>query len=316
METRDKTVYVVTIAIQMHGTLINYDLGPSEATAFENVRLLCKAGGFKPYYQYSIFVVSDLQKIFAEDMKDRSTYDIIKQANSGLTLDTITFDKTLSKYSNTRNLFDNWNGVYLLSIHRDRELIYPRSSEEKVINFLNVEDLHRLASMFDNADLDLDLNLEKVAMPFPNQSIFIEEEKEINLDTSLSEEVKKRRIKELRGQFMRLLDDWKLTLERNGNIDIIKLSYLVKMIKDIIKIDKKDTLIINLLDYSCNVPTQYIPEETRHLSKYVFQDVGNDYDAMERGLIGHRSYGGAKRRKKKTARKNNKYKRKRRSLRL
>lgn len=312
METRDKAVYIVTIAIQMHGTLINYDLGPSEATAFENVRLLCKAGGFNPYYQYSIYVVNDLQKIFAKDMIDRSTYDIIKKANSGLTLDNITFDKTLSKYRDTRNPFDNWNGIYLLSIHRDRELIYPMSRKEKVINFLNVEDLHRLASMFDNADLDLDL--EKVAMPFPDQSIFIEEEGEINLDTGLSEEVKKRRIKELRGQFMRLLGDWKLTLERNGNIDMIKLSYLVEMIKDIIKIDKKDTLIINLLDYSCNVPTQYIPEETRHLSKYVFQDVGNDYDAMERGLIGHRSYGGKK--KKKMTRKNNKYKKKRRSQRL
>ena len=310
-------VYVISIAIQMHGTVISFDLGPSEATAFENVRLLCKAGGFNPHYQFSTYVANDLQKIFAKDMTDRSTYDIIKAAKSGLTLDNITFDKTLSKYTSARNMFDRWNGIYLLSIHRERELIYPLSREEEVINFLNVEDLRRLSSMFSSPVPDL----AKVSSPFPDKSKFIEEEAKISSDTSLLEEVKKRQIKELRGEFMSLLGDWKLTLERNGNIDIIKLSYLVKVIKDIIKFGEKDKIIINLLDYSCNVPTQYIPEEERHLSKYVFQNVGNDIAAMESGYgeLGDRRYGGVRRRKnrvkKKTMRRNRVVRRKRRTIR-
>jgi hypothetical protein len=312
---KQKNVYVVTIAIQMHGIIINFDLDPTEASAFDNVRLLCKAGGFNSIYRTSPYVANDLRKIFGKDMVDRSTYDIISQRKSGLLLDTISYDKALFKkeHDDSWNPFDMLNGIYLITIHKDNVLMYPSSPTQKVINLLKVEDLHELSSMFDSAVPDL----ASLSKPFPVQTIFVEEEREVRLNTSLTERDRERRIKELRGQFMRLLGDWKLTMNRDGAIDHIKLSYLVKMVKDIMNVEDKDTtVIINLLDYSCNEPTSYIPEETQHLSKYVFQDVENDYDALERGQMGHRSYGGARRRRRSRKKRTKKRKNRRRSLRL
>lgn len=42
-------ILVVTIALQMHGTVITYDLLPENQNIFDNVRLLCKSGGLKEY---------------------------------------------------------------------------------------------------------------------------------------------------------------------------------------------------------------------------------------------------------------------------
>ena len=301
---------VATIVIQMHGTVITYDLGPSEATLFENVRLLCKAGGLKPNYQVALNVVDDLREIFGKDMN--STYDIIKNPKSGLLLDTVSFDKTLSTRGRLSwNPLERWNGIYLLSIHKGRKLIYPADPSEPLINFLNVEDLHRLEAMFpDHSEDDIPFpNLEDDTLPFPNQGIYVEEENRIIAEPSLSEDAKAQKIKKIRAQFMKLLSNWKLTLDSSGNIEIIKLSYLVKLIKSLLG----NKVIINLLDYSCNNPSAYIPEETQHLSKYIFQDVGNDYDAMERGLMGQRRLGGTKHTKHTKHRKNKRlsFKRKR-----
>lgn len=299
LDTND--MLVVTIAIQMHGTVITYTLSPDINNIFEDVRLLCKAGGLKEYISgesgmpviaEEFMLVGNLVDIFGKDIQ-RSTYDIIKDAKTGIFIGNITFDKTLSTTIGKWSIFDYLQGIYLLSIHKGRQLLYPTNMNEKVINFLKVGDLHRLALFFKPNSIVP--NLEDISMPFPNQQIYIEQENRVNLDSTLSNNEKKQKIKEIRKEFMNLLDKWKLTLDWWGNIQMIKLSYLVELVKQII--GKK--MIINLLDYSCNAPTSYIPEEES--SQYAI--VENDIE-----MGNNMTLGGVK--KRKTKRRNRKKRRK------
>ena len=73
-------------------------------------------------------------------------------------------------------------------------------------------------------------------------------------------------------------------------------SCLVKLIKQIIG----ETCIVNLLDYSCNVPTTYIEEQEKRSAKYIMPI------DIEQGLPGER-YGG-KRKKMKNRKKTKKRK--------
>ncbi len=296
-----KDILIITIAIQMHGMVISLELDDMTSSIFENVRMLCKAGGLKIYETGNnevpsiieeMFLVSHLRDIFGKDM-DRSTYDIINDARSGLFIGNITFDKLLmtTDYEDTYNYLQHFadyvqglfQGIFLLSIHRGRKLIYPINPHEKAINFLNIEDLHKLSYIFGTSVPNLTEN----NRPLPDQKIFINKENEINLNITLSENEKKRKIKEIRQEFMDLLGGWKLTIDRSGNIQIIKLSYLVNLIKEIIG----ESCIINLLDYSCNAPTKYIEEQEKRSAKYIMPI------DIEQGLPGER-YGGKKRKKK------------------
>lgn len=298
---------IVTILIQMHGTVITYDLSPEKTNIFENVRLLCKAGGLKEYISGStgmpglfeeLLLYSNLQDIFKKDI-DKSTFEIISGASSGLLIGNVTFDKSLSRTSGEGwSPTDSLQGVYLLSVHRGRRLIYPVNQEEKAINLLNIEDLHRLASAPEfNSTVP---NLQHISIPFPNQEIYVEEENAVNADTKLSEDDKKQKLMQIRSQFMDLLDRWELTLGPSGNIEAIKLSSLVELVKTIIG----NEIIINLLDYSCNAPTSYIPEESNIYAKYIVEP------DIESGLP-NTGLGGKKKKRRKT--KNKKRKRKKMS---
>jgi hypothetical protein len=306
LDTNTNNMLVVTIVIQMHGTVITYDLNSKTANIFDNTRLLCKAGGLQEYISgqsglpgitEEFMLVKNLREIFGKDI-DRSTYDIIKDKKSGLLIGNITFDKSLStKSGDFVDPFKYLQGIYLLSIHQGSKLIYPNQNE-KVINLLKVEDLQRL-STFLKTDVP---DLQEDNIPFPNQEIYIEEENRINKDSRLSEDVKKQKIEKIREQFMKLIYNWDLTLDSNGNIEDIKLSYLVKLIKKIIG----EQIIINLLDYSCNAPTSYISK--KQTPQYAIQE----YDE-ESGISINPKYGGKKktrrqRRKKRQPKKSSKFK--------
>ncbi len=295
---------VVTIVIQMHGTVITYNLNSETSNIFDNTRLLCKAGGLQEYESgqfEEIMLVKNLREIFGQDL-ERSTYDIIKNAKSGLLIGNITFDKTLSTKSGdfSDHFFKYFQGIYLLSIHQKGKLIYPNPNE-KVINLLKVDDLQRLASFLETDVPDL----QEDNIPFPNQEIYIEEENMVNNDSTLSKDVKKQKIEEIREQFMKLIYNWDLTLDERGNIKDIKLSYLVKLIKKMMG----EQIIINLLDYSCNAPTSYISK--KQTSQYAIQE-----DDIEMGNT-NQKYGGKKktrhqRSKKKQTRKRTKKRRNKR----
>jgi len=297
-------ILVVTIVIQMHGTVITYDLTPEIANTFDNVRLLCKAGGLKEYVSgqtglpgitEEFMLVTNLREIFGKDINE-TTYNIIKDARTGILIGNITFDKTLSRSSGSNWDYTNLlQGIYLLSIHKGKKIIYPKPNE-KVINLLKIRDLERLAYFF-NSKVP---KLEDVSIPFPNQEIYIEEENIVNNDKKLSNVEKEEKIEEIRQQFMRLLYKWDLTLDKNGNIEEIKLSYLVKLVKEILG----DQIVVNLLDYSCNAPTSFISK--KQSSQYAMDQ---QYD-IERGFS-NSEYGGRKRKKNKIKKTKKRYTRKR-----
>jgi len=211
METNPDDILILTIVLQIHGKVINFDLTPEESKIFDNVRLLCKAGDFVDYetnLASEVMLVSALQHHFTHDLEE-STYDILKKAKSGVLVDNITYDKTLSTTISEPTLLDRLDsvtyvqGIYLLSIHKNRKLIYPKRSKQ-VINLLKLSDLHILANMFDT----IIPNIEDLSTPFPNQRIYLDEENRVENDNTLSEEEKKERIQQIKSQFYQNLSNW------------------------------------------------------------------------------------------------------------
>jgi hypothetical protein len=300
MENNPDDFLVLTILIQMHGKVFDLELTPEKARIFDNVRLLC---GSKDFVDYESSVaaevsrVSGLKQYFTHDL-DESTYDILKKAKNGTLIDNITYDKTLSTVIGDPTWIDRISpvtsvqGVYLLSIHQGRRLIYPKG-DEKPLNFLEIRDLNKLASKFET-EIPQIIN---ESTPLPNQKIYIDEEATVQNDKSLETEQKEQRIADIRNQFYRNLYNWQLTVEGNKIVSI-KLTTLVELIKRIIG----RPCFINLLDYSCNSISKYIPPEQKTLSKYAFQA------DIETGTA-NPEYGGKKKRHRRTRKNKRKYKR-------
>ena len=292
MENDDKLI--VTIAIQMHGSIFTFDLNNETSNIFENVRLLCGAGGFKTYktnFVEELVLVKSLKKNFARDIDEsKSMFDILQEMKNGMVIGNITFDKTLSIGSYLDGGF--LDGVYLIAIHRGKKLIYPTNSNDN-INLLNISDLTRLSSIFKT----IMPNIEQLSSNFPNVKFYIDQENNINKNSKITADEKINQIEEIRRQLYNSISNWNLTLDYfKKNIEIIKLSVLVKIVKDIISRD----CVINLLDYSCSNPSKIIPNEQNTLSKYA-----TPYD-IEQG-IPNTKLGGKKKRIKS-------YKKKKRTL--
>lgn len=263
-------VLIITILIQMHGKVITFDLNDVTTRIFDNVRLLCKAGDFKDYESSGLQEISLVDALrdqyFTKDLAT-STYDILKQARSGILVDNVTYDKTLSTTVSDPTLSDYLNpityyqGIYLLSIHYKRKLIYP-GEDKRIINLLNVTDLERLATIFHTRVP----NLQDLSTPFPSQNTYINEENRIKQNSLLTAGEKEAEISQIRRQYWNRLNNWELTLERNKIVSI-KLSTFVELIKTIVG----GPCFINILDYSCNSPTIYIPREQGSLKQYALK---------------------------------------------
>jgi hypothetical protein len=294
MENNPDNILILTILIQMHGKVINFDLEPRIAHIFDNVRLLCKAGDFVDYQSTPISeftLVSGLSDYFTHDLAE-STYDILKKAKSGVLVDNITYDKSLSimigeptfidRINPFHHFITNVQGIYLLSIHQGKQLIYPDKNKQ-VINFLNIDDLQKLTSMFHTVLP----NISDLSTEIPSQKIYINEENSVKDDDSISEDEKEIRIAQIREQFYNNLSNWQLTL--NGKkIVSIKLSTLVELVKTIIG----NNCFINLLDYSCNSPTIYIPKKQKLLKQYALQEPD-----IEMGIPKYKNFGGKRQRR-------------------
>lgn len=308
MESNPDEVLILTILIQMHGKVITFDLNTRTSHIFDNVRLLCKAGDFVDYNssgaEETTLVNALREQYFTKDLAI-STYDILKQAKSGVLVDNITYDKTLSIMIGEPTLIDYLNpityyqGIYLLSIHYKKKLKYP-GKDKKIINLLKVSDLESLATSFHTRVP----NLQDLSTLIPSQKIYINEENSVKNNNLLSDEEKDVAISQIRRQFWNQLNNWQLTLE-GDKIVSIKLSVLVELIKTIIG----GPCFINILDYSCNSPTIYIPKEQKLSKQYALKSTD-----IEMGVSKHESYGGKRRRHKKTKKhykKINKHKRRR-----
>ncbi len=262
---------IITIAIQAHGKVITYELDSKTANIFENVLLLCKAGGFADFYSSTaeeLMLVGSLSNYFHKDI-ETTTYDIISQAKKGKVIGNITFDKTLSIYTNEQSMFDRFNpmthiqGIYLLSIHKGKKFIYPDNPNDKIINFMNVNDLSRLSQIFNTRAP----NILDVSTPFPSQKIYIDEENMVKNNKAIPENEKEVRIEQIRRQFYNNISQWKITVV-NNKITTIKLSYLIELIQKIIG----QPCFITVLDYSCNSASKYIPKEQQWSAQYMVPD--------------------------------------------
>jgi hypothetical protein len=224
---------------------------------------------------------------------------MLQETKNGMIFGNITFDKTLSTTTGNEGLlgylsFGGYlDGIYLISIHRGKKLVYPLNPNDN-INLLNINDLTRLSSMF-NTNMP---NIHQLSSNFPNVKFYIDEENKINKNRTLTQTEKNTKIEELRRELYNSITNWNLTLDYSRKkIEIIKLSILIKLVKQIISND----CIINLLDYSCSNPTKIIPKEQKTLLKYAVP-----YD-IEQG-IPNTKLGGKKYRKNKKSNKRRKYK--------
>jgi hypothetical protein len=267
-------MFIITIAIQMHGKVIAYELDYETSKIFENTRLLCKAGGFIDYYSNvteEVFLKNSLYNIFRNNIYDTHTYNLIKQAKQGIIVGNITFDKSLSTTISEPGIMDYLSpltyiqGIYLISIHQGGKLIYP-SNKSETIQLLNVNNLIKLAEFF-KTEMP---NLKDLSSPFPKQP-----PENIVRDNE-----------SVRNNFYNELNKWKLTLNKDGTkIDPIKLSTMVKLLKTIIG----KQCLMNILDYSCNSSSIYIPKKQHSSAQYMMP-----YD-LEQGIS--TTWGGRKTKK-------------------
>jgi len=317
MDNNADDTLILTIVIIMHSRVTNFNLNSRQYDIFNNVRLLCKSGGFDDYSTSVIdefLLFSSLQKVFTKDL-DMSTYDILQehlqqqpQDKAGILVDNIRYDKLLSVTDGQTETFWDYidptryvQGVYLLSIHKGKKLIYPPREDKKNINFLKLSDLHILANLFKTKVP----NIEEESTVIPDKTIFIKEEDDVKNNNSLTEEKKEEEIKNIRQTFYNHLYNFELTL-KEGNIKIIKLSKLIELIKIIIG----ENCFINVLDYSCNSLSNYIPDEQKKLKENAL------YNDVEMGIKRNPLLGGKnKKGKRKTKNKSKRKKRKRRKRR-
>jgi hypothetical protein len=291
MDINDKLI--VTIAIQMHGIVFTHELTNNSLRAFENVRLLCGAGGFNTYetnFLNESIMFRTLRNFFAHDIDEKSsTFDMLKESRKGLLFGNVTYDKILSTTIANSGLFGYMNpityveGIYLITIHRGKKLIYPTISND-IINLIYVDQLKKLADLFAKQIPDI----QRSSSEFPNVTKYFDEENNLRKKKDITEDVKLAKIEDNRKQLYDILNTWNLMLNSSQKkIEMIKLSFLVELIKKLIS----DDCILNLLDYSCNNTSSYIPQDQQHNIQYAMK-----YD-IEQG-IPNTKLGGKKYRRK------------------
>ena len=284
---------IVTIAIQMHGAVFTHELTNEALHAFENVRLLCGAGGFNTYESTLLdetLMFRMLRKYFAHDIDESSsTFDMLKKSKNGMLIGNVTYDKILSTTTGNSGLFGYImpstyvEGIYLISIHKGKKLIYPTSSND-IINLIHVDQLKKLAHLLARQMPDI----QRSSSEFPNVTKYIAEENNLRKKNDLAEDVKIAKIEDNRKQLYYILNTWNLMLNSSQKkIEMIKLSFLVELIKKLISED----CLLNLLDYSCNNTSSYIPQDQQHNIQYAMK-----YD-IEQG-IPNTKLGGKKYRRK------------------
>ena len=224
---------IVTLAIQMHGTVINLDLSPETTQIFENVRLFSKAGDF------DITVSSDLaerhilykvNEMFQKDLtvptvelineyteyskpKYKSFLSHFNQLNETRSqnvcraFENITYDKALSIVDDVNSGFFNcimnrlippFQGFFVVSIHEKTgensfTLLYPKKTDKQNLNLLLLDDFNKFANIFGSELPDL----REYSNILPSAKEFIDSEN----DDALTPEQKEIRIEQLKQQF-------------------------------------------------------------------------------------------------------------------
>ena len=297
---------IVTLAIQMHGIVINLDLSPKTTKIFENVRLFSKAGDFDSAVSSDLAERQILYKVNEMFQKDLTvpTIQLINEyaeyckpkykaflshfnelnetrtQNACRYFENITYDKSLSAADIDEDsgifeciisrLMPTFQGFFVVSIHEKTgensfTLLYPKKTDKQNLNLLLLNDFTKFANIFGSELPDL----RDYSNILPSYKKFIDLEN----DDTLTLEQKKIRIEQLKQQFFRLLSGWNLTMKGN-KIETIKLSVMIDFIKHIIGPSCK----INLLDYSCNGVSIFVPKNQLANKQYMIEnDIEHGY---------------------------------------
>jgi len=320
---------IITLAIQMHATVIDLDLSPEKNRIFEDVRLFSKVGDFddavssdlverhilykvnemfqrdltvptveliNEYVEYSKPKYTNFLRDYG-DLNEKRSQNVCRQFGN------ITFDKSLSAADDDEDswffecimnrLLPRFQGFFVVSIHEkigenSFTLLYPKKTDKTNLNLLLVDDFQKFANIFGSELPDL----RELSNILPSYKEFIDTDKKIENDTTLTKEQKEARLEELKQYFFRLLGGWNLTMKGN-KIETIKLSMMIYLIKHIIG----ETAKINLLDYSCNSVSMFVPKNQLLNKQYMMEsDIEQGYP---------KSWGG-KRRSRRRHKKNKK----------
>ena len=300
---------IITIAIMMHGEVINTKLSPAQQKIFDHTRLFSLAGGFSEVGFGSNDVrmknINFLNKIFQIDlsqtthqvMKDfteriRPTYaryidaffDDLSTEHICKVFSTITIDKALgdaitSSFDKMMNcILPDIIGIYVISVHEkvdanQMRLIYPLERNVSNLDLIKRADFIRFASIFGKDGESILSEMSAISSVWPPDPVST-------------------------------LDNWKVTFNQRlgffqkvyGDISHIRLSYLVDIIKQIVGRDKCK---LNLFDYSCS---ELVPMINNPEGKLFARDMKED--DIERGPP--KGWGGRGKHKKRSTRKKQK----------
>jgi hypothetical protein len=297
---------IVTIAIMMHGAVIETKLAPNKQKIFDNTRLFSLVGGFSEAGFGSNDVRMDniifLNEIFQIDLSQtthhvmkefteriRPTYaryidaffDDLSTENICKIFSTITIDKafgaTINSYFDKimNCILPDVIGIYVISVHEKVDvntikLIYPLERNVSNLDLLKRADFIQFANIFGKDGESILSEMNAISSDWPPA-------------TTSS------------------LDNWKVTFTQRlgffqkvyGDISHIRLSYLVDIIQQIVGRNKCK---LNLFDYSCSV---FAPIVNNPESKLFAIDMKED--DIERGA--DQTWGGRGKYKKRNTRK-------------
>ena len=254
---------IVTIAIMMHGAVIETNLAANKQKIFDNTRLFSLAGGFSEAgfgsndvrmdninFLNEIFQI-DLSQTTHQTMKDfteriRPAYaryidaffDDLSTENICKIFSTITIDKALGATINSyfdkiiRCILPDIIGIYVIAVHEkvdanQMRLIYPLERNAHNLDLIKRADFIQFARIFGKDGESILREMSAISSEWPPVPVSS-------------------------------LDNWKVTFTQRlgffqkvyGDISHIRLSYLVDIIKQIVGRDKCK---LNLFDYSCSV---------------------------------------------------------------
>jgi hypothetical protein len=264
---------IITIAVMMHGVVIETELSGEKQNIFKNTRLFSLAGDFSSVGLGDTSLrdnhVKTLNSVFRRDLPDSSTADVMDKfaervrpkyalyiksffedlstENICQIFETIPFDKALGScipkdiYSRIMQCISpDIVGIYVISVHEKIDantikLIYPLDPRVSNLDLLRPTDFIEFAGIFDKDGESILNDIIAKSSPWPNYYMSLDDE-----------------------TYKAQLDKWNITfspggfLNPYGDITHIRLSYLVDIIKKIVDPDNPNTCKINMFDYSCS----------------------------------------------------------------
>lgn len=277
---------IVTLAIQMHGIVINLDLSSETSKILENVRVFSKAGDFDQVLTNDLaerHILYKVNEMFQRDLtaptvelineyveyskpKYRNYLEHQGQLNEKRSenvcrqFGNIFYDKSLSSADVDEEsgyleclidrFFPNFNGFFVVSIHEktgENSFKLLYPTENSDKKNLNLLLADDFKRFADIFHSEMP-DLREYSTILPPYKEFITSDNNTNL----------------KEKFFRIINGWDLTL-KGKNIESVKLSTMINFIKRIVGISCK----INLFDYSCNGISTFVPKNQSGNKQYL-----------------------------------------------